>query len=438
MSGAAGVSKGISRIPAGCPPPRRAGGNMNCYRYYLSMAATTFPTPKHLANRLRRAVSKSFQRRFALHLTIEGWCLVATMLLIGLAALNTAAPLLYLMFSMMCSFFILSALLATNTIRSIHVRRRLPRVWQAQMPLLVQLRLRNGKRFTSSYSLRVYDKMSDGSTLGAAFFDIVQPHSGDVAQEYECLFRKRGVYRFRDLQIATRFPFGLIERTLTFSRPGEILILPQTISVSAFMEEARVDLGDYQSHQKGLGSGLYGLRNYSPEFPARDIHWKISARRGSLVLREYESEERRRAIVVLDNRIRKDLQEKSADRFEMGIILTASVVEWLCHTNHEVELRTASGIVGFGTGPEHVSRTRRALARLEILETGKGDPRFLEGGADGVVLFPINLWGREAHQPGRFPIAVDDFHEELARALGDRSTAGGELPIPPEEAAARV
>src|SRR6187399_202546 len=100
-------------------------------------------------------------RRFRLHLTLEGWTLVILMMLIGLAALNTSAPLLYLMFSMLCSFFVLSALLATNTIRGLSVRRIAPRTWAARTPLLIELRLRNHKRATASYCLRVQDFSAD-------------------------------------------------------------------------------------------------------------------------------------------------------------------------------------------------------------------------------------------------------------------------------------
>ncbi|MDX9976176.1 MAG: DUF58 domain-containing protein [FCB group bacterium] len=396
-------------------------------------------SPRRLLNRLRIDFSESFKRRFSLHLTIEGWLLVATMLLIGLAALNTAAPLLYLMFSMMCSFFILSALLASNTIRGISIRRRIPRVWQARMPLLVELRLRNNTRLTSSYSLRGHDKMADGETLGAAFFDYIPPRRSETAQEYECYFRKRGVYRLKQIEVATRFPFGLIERVLKFDQPAELLVLPQTISVSAHMEEARVDLGDYQSHQKGLGSGLYGLRGYTPEFPARDIHWKISARRGNLVVREYESEERRRAIVILDNRIQRTQQREMADAFERAIVLTASVVEWLCQTDHEVELRTASGIVGFGTGGGHVARCRRALARLEMVDPADGDSHLLTGGDDGVINFPVLMAGHGTRGPGMFPVSIDEFSEDLRKALGGDDTAGGlSVLVPAGEAAARI
>lgn len=344
--------------------------------------------------------------------------MVVTMLLIGLAALNTAAPLLYLMFSMMCAFFVLSALLASNSIRRLEATRQCPRVWQAQLPMRVTLRLHNNKLLTSSYSLRVTDVLQDGSALGAAFFDMVPPQGRSSTQDYECLFLRRGVYRLRDIELATRFPFGLIERVLRFDSPAEVLVLPQSIPLGEAVEKARTDLGDYESHRRGAGAGLYGLRNYTPEFSARDIHWKVSARRGSLVVREYEAEERRRASVVLDNRLPDPTNAEQALDFEKAVILAASVVEWLVETGHEVELRTASGIVGFGSGLPHLTRCRRCLARIEAIPPGHGDATLLYGGEEGVVLFPILTGPPVPSEQDRHPLSIRQFPTELGRALG--------------------
>src|SRR5690606_18170260 len=115
-------------------------------------------------------------------------------------------------------------------------------------------------------------------------------------------------------------------------------------------------------------TGLYGLRPYTPDISARDIHWKVSARRGILMAREYESEEKRRACVVLDNRIADEKHGAAENTFELAVVLASSVIEWLCVHGHEVEFRTASGVVGFGSGTAHLTRCRRALARLEMVD----------------------------------------------------------------------
>lgn len=372
-----------------------------------------------------RAFRRSLGKRFSLRLTMEGWCMVGAMLLIGLAALNTAAPLLYLMFSIICAFFVFSALLATNTVRRIEVARRTPHTWLAGKPAPVWLRIRNRKLFSSSFSLRVHDHLENGEIVGSTFADRVAPRG--VAQNlyYECVFRRRGVYQFNTIEVATRFPFGLIDRQLFFQSPERLLVLPQVINVNSLMEEARAELGDFESHHKGVGSGLYGFREYTPEQSAKDIHWKISARRGELMVREYESEERRRASVTLDNRVPSGpVPDGFSDDFEKAVILAASVIDWLVKRDHEVELRTASGVVGFGGGITHITRCLRALATIDPVpyETA---PRFNPINADPtVVTIPILIQGNARRARGIFPVSTRDFSRELEKALhGDGKQA---------------
>lgn len=352
-------------------------------------------------------------------LTAEGWCLAAVMLLIGLAALNTGAPLLYVMFSMMCSFFVLSAMMAGNTMRGLSVSRELPKVWQAGRPLSVKMTVTNGKLLTRSHGLRVLDRISADRPLGGAFFQSIPPRREPVTEAYECLFPKRGRYNPSRVDVATRFPFGLIERVLSIRTPGEILILPQTINLDRRLSERRSDFGDLESHRKGPGSGLYGLREYTADMSARDIHWRTSARRGELMVREYEAEERRQASVILDNRVPAALQSQQFMDFELAVILTASVIEWFCQQDFEVELRTASGIVGFGTGSSHFLRCQRVLAELEMVDpSALGNAPADRPSEQRVVRIPITIQGpRPASGPGTIPLSVEDLREELFEAM---------------------
>lgn len=388
-------------------------------RCQTQMTTALTSAPHRLWQNIRGRVRDVARLRFSLLLTAEGWCMAAVMLLIGLAALNTGAPLLYLLFSLMCAFFIMSAMMAGNTMRGLHVRRELPKVWQAGRPLHVALELRNSKKFSSSHGLRARDWLSSGHSLGGAFLQRIPPRLRPVRESYECVFPKRGLYRLSGVEIATRFPFGLIERSLAVDLPAEMLVLPQTIPLGKRLLERRGELGGMETHRKGSGTGLYGLREYNSEMSARDIHWRTSARRGQLMVREYEAEERRRASVILDNRMPEALQRQHLLDFEMAVVLAASAVEWFCENGFEVELRTASGIVGFGTGANHFVRCQRALACLEMVDPADiGAVPAEHSSEHKTVRVPVLMRGGIAPGSGNsFPLAVEEFRDELFSAL---------------------
>ncbi len=370
---------------------------------------------KWSAKRVRDYYRELLATRRTYTVTREGWLFVVVTLVIGLAALNTAAQLLFLIFALMCSFWTLSAVLATASMRGLQIERSAPWIATAATPVAVELTIRNRKKSADSHSLRVIDQLRDDTVVGASFFVRVGRVSS-VSRSYECMFPRRGRYEFGDITIATRFPFGLIERTMTRKRPREVVILPRTIDAVGILQSARVDLGDQEVNIKGRGSGLFGIRAYIPGESARDIHWRVTARTGTLMTREYETEEKRRASILIDNRLGAEAGSAERERFEQAIVLAGSLAGRLLEQGHQVELLTADGKVAFGMGPAHLRRCLRALAMLEARIGGDHGPLPHEPAADSVQIV-VRHTGREALSPDAVGVSVHEHRQELAAAL---------------------
>lgn len=351
-----------------------------------------------------------------IHPTLEGGLFVAVTLLIGIAAINTAAQLLYLLFSLMCAFLVLSAILATNTLRGLVIARQAPALAEAGQPVTVTVRLRNKKPRLASYSLRIADHLTDGTHIGAAFFETVE-RSGEASQTYECLFPRRGSFEFRRLETATRFPFGLIERRFRLSAPAAILVLPPLVEIGRRLRALAAELGEFESNRRGSGASILDLREYAPGDSSRDIHWMVSARRGVLMVRQYESEEQRRVCLVLDNRDGGDRSQATREDFERALVLAGSVAAWFLNRGCQVELATASGTVGFESGQGHLLRIRRVLAKLLLLtESGARGPV----PSDPTAALVYVQWGvRRAPSggPDRLIVATAQFADDLNEAL---------------------
>lgn len=319
---------------------------------------------------IARAVFRAVTRERRYQLTIEGALFTATTFAVGFAAMNTMVQLLYLLFALMSGLLVVSSFLATRNLRSLRLRRSVPPMAEAQKPAAVTIHASNGKRRLASASLRVNDEMDDHVAVGAVFFDQV-PAQGESAEQYDCVFPRRGIYRFGRLRVATRWPFGLIERSYVIDDRAEVLVLPATIDVSEALQEAAMDLGEQDVNRRGQGAGLFNIREHVASDSSRDIHWKVSARRGTLMVREYEAEERRRMSVALDNRAADLMDGDLRLDFERAVVLAASVAETLVRRGWEVELLTASGRVGFDAGEAHLLRMKRTLAMLELLDAAQ-------------------------------------------------------------------
>jgi uncharacterized protein (DUF58 family) len=328
------------------------------------------PSFARLINRLGRRVKRLFHDQIAtrhpgFRTTTEGKIFIAVTFMIGFAAYNTGTNLLYLIFSMMLSLIIVSALMSRSTIRGVEVERLVPTHIVAGEEVLVHLTVRNTKRWFPSLSLRVADVLASGKVMGGVYAVRI-PAKGVVKTAYRVIFPRRGVYDFERLVILTRYPFGFTEKSLGSTARHETLVFPPLVDLSAEFTEAQLELGDIETGRRGLGTSLYGLRPYAPGDPARHIHWKVTAKAREVVVREFEREEKKRVTLHLDNTAppgRGDL----AEAFEWAVVFTASLSKFLIDRDYQVQLITQQGRVPFGAGVTHLHRLLRSLAIVELI-----------------------------------------------------------------------
>ncbi|KPK69064.1 MAG: hypothetical protein AMJ84_10190 [Acidithiobacillales bacterium SM23_46] len=332
-------------------------------------------------------------------LTLEGTIFIVLAFLIGLAAMNTGTNLLYLIFSLMMAFILVSGLLSSRTLKKLSVQRSLPKHIVAGEPVDVRITVQNGKRWFSSYGLEVSDRMRDRIESGYCYFLRVPPKEHE-AVSYPCLFHRRGFYRFAQLVITTTYPFGLVRRLMTVRAERDILVYPQILPWHQLGLETPPDFGERDSRRKGPGTSLYGLREQQPTEGARWIHWKKTAQTGRLMRREFEAEEKKNVCLVLDNALRRPDDPETREAFERAVVLTASVAHHLLRQDHQVELLTRSGRVPYNTGPHQRYRILRALALIEPVEADGRAPLAASVRGDvATVIFRCEGQGSSASYP---------------------------------------
>jgi uncharacterized protein (DUF58 family) len=321
---------------------------------------------KRLYRDIQRVPRELMRRRRGRRITLEGSIFIILTFLIGLAAYNTGTNPLYLILAMMLSFLIVSGILSSMSLRKVEAERIVPHHITAKEDFIVHLNVRNGKRFFPSYSLRLVDSLKTGEPIGACFV-LKLPKNARLQCSYACQFPRRGIYTFYRLSVATQFPFGFFERSITMISPRDVIVYPEIVDIGRFVQESQIDFGEYDGIKKGLGTSLYGLREYVSGDSARFIHWKVSAKSDKLMVREFEKEEKKKVCIFLNNVSASFGDAVTAENFEKAIILAASVAKLLLEGDYQVQLVTASGKVPYDTGVTHLYRILRALAVLELL-----------------------------------------------------------------------
>lgn len=334
------------------------------------MARLSSPLLSRLRRRLHRLVREGFVwRRPGFRTTTEGKVFILVTFLIGFAAYNTATNLLYLIFSMMLALIIVSAHMSRSALVDITVERFVPTHLVAGEEATIHLTIRNAKRVFPSLSLRVADVLAAGTVAGQAYAVRV-PARGTLRTSYRVTFGRRGAWEFSRLVVATRYPFGFIEKSISVTLRQEVLVFPAVAPLGSEFTDARLDLGEVETGRRGLGTSLHGLRSYTPGDPARHIHWKVTAKAQETVVREFEREDKKRVSIVLDNAA----PAADAEAFEWAVIFAASLCNHLILRDYQVQLVTRQGRVPFSTGTSHLHRLLRSLAIVELMGEAQAPP----------------------------------------------------------------
>jgi uncharacterized protein (DUF58 family) len=194
------------------------------------------------------------------------------------------------------------------------------------------------------------------------------PRQEAVAQSVPLVFPKRGVYRQEAFRIVTRFPFGFLQKARRLDLPTEALVYPSVEATEEFLDVRPGIQGAMESLAKGRGQDLYALRDYMPNDSARLVHWKATARSGSLMVREFAREDDCNVLLVFDPYSTAALPTASAaqkDRFERAVTLCAAIA-WSFHErNALMEFRSGNAETPLAPASENIFSMLRLLAMIQ-------------------------------------------------------------------------
>jgi uncharacterized protein (DUF58 family) len=246
-----------------------------------------------------RLLRRRFRPPRRLKFTREGKFFVGITLGVGFAAINTGNNLLYLLLGMLLALIIVSGLMSEMSLRDLSVVRRLPTRAQVGRPHLVEIEVFNHKGKVPSYAIEVEDLRAAQPADKRCFFLKISPKSAQVAA-YRRTPSRRGRDHHVGFRIATRFPFGLFEKSREVPSEGELIIYPAVDPVQLPPAVAGKLSGGEGAHGRGHGEDYLGLKLMRDGEDPRDIHWRKSAAVGQRVMRERAREARPDVTLSLD------------------------------------------------------------------------------------------------------------------------------------------
>ncbi|MGD1212215.1 MAG: DUF58 domain-containing protein [Candidatus Acidiferrales bacterium] len=337
-------------------------------------------------------------------LTRDGIIYLAAVFILILAAVNTGNNLLFLILACMLGGILISGVLSRVVLTGIDLKFDLPEHIFAEQPVLAELELRNEKQGWPSFSLLVVgESKRKGATSEIltrhVFFPYI-PRQSASRQKVELRFPRRGTYRQDAFGIRTRFPFGFFEKTRHVNSEIEIVVYPRVEPTDQFYEVLPLLSGEMASYFRGRGHELHSLRDYQSTDSARFVDWKVTAKSGRMMVREFAREDERRVMLVLDPFLgppRADLGELAAaehtERFERAVSMAACIAWHFHEIRSVIQFRTDRFATPIAPAGEIIYDALRELALIQPDASATGGA-FLDDLANDREIFKIIITAR--------------------------------------------
>lgn len=313
------------------------------------------------------------------------------------------ANLLLVVAGMLFGPLLLNWRFAAKALRRVDVQRRVPQAVIAGEPLTIGIQLSNSRKRFGSWAVRVQDVIrredrakSWQSLKPELFFSRL--HSGESRRlSYRACLPQRGRYRLGPIRVSTRFPFGLVKRTLTLARDHSFTVLPRPGRLlPAWNVQHAEDVEGWQGGQQPTrASGdFFGVREWQSGDSVRWIHWRGTARHNQLMVRQFEKPRRRDLVLLLDLWQPDKPEEEHLENVELAVSFAATVAEELCaRSGGHVTLGIAGPTPVCLSGPVSTPLRKDALEALALAEATDEDhlPPLFDA-VMGEIAYGTRIW----------------------------------------------
>jgi uncharacterized protein (DUF58 family) len=244
----------------------------------------------------------------------------------------------------------------------------------------------------------------------------------------------RGIHPLERVELLSAYPFGLLctSRRLPPAPPAVVYPAPADLGDARTRREVLAKLSGRLDAAGAGDSAPAGLRDYRQGDEPRLVHWRASARRGDLVVREWDAEGQAAIEVCLDLRAKPE-------ELERALSMLAALALWGREHKEVLVLHAQDHTATYG---EDYAPWRELLAYLAAAAPLPADAPPPPAVAPGALRLPASLDAlepaaavpRRAPHPGRAAPPRRDAPQGAAAGAGpnaaasQRAAAPGALP----------
>jgi uncharacterized protein (DUF58 family) len=291
--------------------------------------------------------------------------------------------LLYIMAGIMLGPLVLSLGMAMQSLRRLRFQRRIPPIVSVGNPLIVELIATKLAKGPGSFAVVVRDRLTRKSDqrraprAGAKLLFSHIPADKYVEASYRVRLHQRGRYQLGPLKISCSMPLGLLLATTTRYDLDHVLVSPplgQLLPAWSRRLQLSKQGGQRSMRRRGKTEGdFYGIRDWRSGDSRSWIHWRTSAKRDKLSVRQFEQRTSQNLAIVLDLWQAAPTPVPPRE-VELAVSFVASlVVEHGRHGSTHLMVASASRSNFFLRGTSSPVFRRELMEKLAVVEATKQD-----------------------------------------------------------------
>ncbi len=228
-----------------------------------------------------------------------------------------------------------------------------------------------------------------------------------VTLRYTLTCPRRGYHRIGPLLMESGDLFGLQKRFRTGERQEYVAVLPTVAYIDTFNISAKRPQGPVRISNRVYAdpTRINNIREYAPGDPLNTIHWKATARTGTLHVKTHDPSSVQGGTLILDLHEESYVPEEKEERMELAITTAASIAYLLQMSGEQVGMIT--------NARDAADVARYEVAQQEALSRAEADQSVL-GEDESTRISPLSV------ATARSPVQAMKIIENLARVLPGR------------------
>ncbi|MEV7694154.1 DUF58 domain-containing protein [Microbacterium sp. NPDC089189] len=209
--------------------------------------------------------------------------------------------------------------------------------------------------------------------VGVGLVDVAVPllrKGGTYDETLSIPAMRRGVLDVGPARSVRGDPLGILRREVTWQDVHTLYVHPVTTSVPSTATGFVKDLeGNPSSLIVDADISFHALREYAPGDSQRQIHWKSTAKTGTLMVRQYEETRRSRMVIVLACGADEYADD---DEFELAVSAAASLGVRGIRDGRDVSIVVGGEVPEFARKAVRTSRDLTTITARTLLDDLSG------------------------------------------------------------------